>query len=179
MNLYKKESITYENNSKRDIYSFEEIKSLEDLKNFMLLLKNQFGDLYDIIVKKDDGSQDRIFYSRYDTLDRFINSYNPSNFNRYNIYEFLGENLHIRIDLLEKLIDIYYRNAVYRSNNEKEYSYYLFENGMIVRYPKSGGCCDYLDNNNNWVYDNTLFDKIIDPAYKCEEIDNPLDGKKI
>lgn len=177
MKLYKVDSKNFDNGDIKKVYRFEQLKNLDDLKNFLLLIKNYYGEISEIIVKKDIGTNEIVFYKKYQEFEEFVNNYNLNNFKEFNIYEFLGNNMHFKIDILNNLIDIYQGSENTLIDGKIiDYEYYRFESGLIVRFNKGNAHCDYLDNNN-WVSKNSLITLIDDAAYKYEIIENPLEIK--
>lgn len=178
MKLYRKELKKYDDGSIRSVYNFEKIEKIDDLKRFMLAIQNKFGTLNNIIVKNETSDNKILLYKKYKNLKEFCKDYQYENFEKFNIYEFLGVNLHFKIDITNNFIDIYQKKSdLLNQNDIDNYSYYLFENGLIVRYDKNNSNCSYLNEDNIWVEDNSLIPLICNPNYDYEEIDDPLEKK--
>lgn len=178
MKLYKQSSNDYEDGSKRNIYNFESLQNCDELKSFMVLIQNQYGKLFDIIVKKHQINNQVLFYHRYNDLNEFIEKYNKENIQEFNIYEFLSNNMHYKIDTLQNTLDIYQKNIIVNEENQTEnYEYYRFDSGLIVRYNQANAHCDYLSDDNEWISKNSLLSMVDDAAYTYEIIENPLETK--
>lgn len=178
MKLYKQSSNDYEDGSKRNIYNFESLKNCDELKNFMLLIQNQYGKLFDIIVKKYQTNNEVLVYHRYNDLNDFVEKYNKENIQEFNIYEFLSNNMHYKIDTLKNTLDIYQKNVIDEEVSETaNYEYYRFSSGLIVRYNPKNAHCDYLSDDNEWISNNSLLSMVDDAAYDYEIIENPLEAK--
>lgn len=177
MKLYKQSSNNYEDGSKRDIYNFETLKTNDELKNFMILIQNQYGNLFDIIVKKYQIGNEVLFYHRYNDLNDFLDKYNKENIQEFNIYEFLSNNMHYKIDTLQNTLDIYQKSNIDEINEVANYEYYRFSSGLIVRYNTKNAHCDYLNDDNEWISNNSLITKVDDAAYDYEIIENPVTTK--
>lgn len=178
MKLYKQSSNDYEDGSKRNIYNFESLQNCDELKSFMVLIQNQYGKLFDIIVKKHQINNQVLFYHRYNDLNEFIGKYNKENIQEFNIYEFLSNNMHYKIDTLKNTLDIYQKNIIVDEENQTEnYEYYRFDSGLIVRFNLRNAHCDYLNDDNRWVSNNSLLSMVDDAAYRYEIIENPLEIK--
>lgn len=177
MKLYKQSSNNYEDGARRDVYNFETLRINEELKNFMILIQEQYGNLFDIIVKKYQPGNEVLFYRRYNNLKDFIEKYNKEDIQEFNIYEFLSKNMHYKIDTLQNTLDIYQKSNINDEINEVEsYEYYRFDSGLIVRYNIKNAHCDYL-NDDEWISNNSLISMVDDAAYKYEIIENPLTTK--
>lgn len=147
MELYEKGIKKYSDGSIRNIYQMETLKNCNELKGFLLSFQNKFGDVYDIIVKRYVSHSEVLFYRHYNDLYDFLEGFNLVNIQKYNIYEFLCDDMHCKIDSEKDIIDIYHSNDIIEpeSNN---YEYYKFSSGLIVRYDNDNGNCYYLDKNN-------------------------------
>lgn len=178
MKLYKQSSNNYEDGSKRNIYNFGSLKNVDELKNFMILIQNQYGNLFNIIVKKYQVNNEVLFYHCYNDLNTFIKEYNMENIQEFNIYEFLSNDMHYKIDTLQNTLDIYQENIIANGENQTEnYEYYKFDSGLIVRFNLKNAHCDYLSDDNKWISNNSLLSMVDDAAYTYEIIENPLESK--
>ncbi|MCI9433722.1 MAG: hypothetical protein HFI86_00405 [Bacilli bacterium] len=178
MKLYKQSSHDYEDGSKRNIYNFESLQNCDELKKFMILIQNQYGKLFDIIVKKYQVNNEVLFYHCYNDLNEFIKEYNRENIQEFNIYEFLSDNMNYKIDTLHNTLDIYQENIIGADENQTEnYEYYRFDSGLIVRFNLRNAHCDYLDDDNRWISNNSLLSMVDDAIYNYKTIENPLETK--
>ena len=175
MQLYKKENKRYKDGSTRNIYQFEHLNNCEELKKFIFSLQKKFGNIYNIIVKKY-CIKEWIYY-HFDNYNDFVKNYNCEDIEEFNIYEFLSDGMHYKIDTVANLIYIYKLNSINQQDSDN-YEYYKFNSNLIVRYNNDNANCYYLDNNNEWVYKGSLISLIEDPAYKYEIISDPLSEKK-
>ena len=182
MQLYKKDSIKYDDGSVRNFYQFEALKNCNELKKLILSLQNKFGMIDEIIVRseKTDNAQDIVFYKKYENLADFIKNYNLQDIQEFNMYVFTGNNVYYHLNTLSNTLAIYKENIIAEDMIEEEpnYEYYKFENDLILRFDLNSAKCYYLTNDGNWKYDNSFRHFIDDPAYKYEIIDDPLSEKK-
>ncbi len=178
MKLYKQNSEIYSNGSKKEVYKFENLQNNNDIKNFLKLLQEQFGIIYDINVKKYKSESEILLYDHYDNLNEFIARYNNPNMKDYNVYEFLGQNIHYRINTDNNTIEIYFKKKRIKDEIQPDYEYYKFANGLIIRIDKNTAHCFYLTTSGQWKNDDAYLKFVEDAAYKYEIIDDPLEEKK-
>ncbi|MCM1059134.1 MAG: hypothetical protein NC452_02445 [Eubacterium sp.] len=183
MTLYKQGTISYHYGAERNTYLFTPLNNSDELKKFMISLQNFCGEIWFIIVKKYFGTNDNkvMLYEKYDALLVFLEKFGLQDIKEFNTYEFLGIDpnckfkMHCKIDTIKNILDIY-KSDYTAEPEEGSYTYYKFENGIIVRLNTEGSGCHFLTNDNRWKLDYSYEDWIYDAAYKYVEISDPLNG---
>lgn len=140
-------------NSNTNIYTIDSINNVNEIISLFNKIKTSYGNITNIQMNTNNSN---ISLNSFDDLIKI-------NIDLNNITSFVFESdnkFKFNLDIKNKTL------SVENLKEDTNIIYYKFDNGLIVKYDRDKGALYYLDENKNWIYDNTLIEKIYEDNYE-------------